>query len=208
VRLASKLVDWDIEIMTHDELNTTIEKAEMQFSALPEAQPDLVDALIEEGFLSYEDIAVLTPAELCEMGGMDEDTAAEMIAFADEEAQEMERAGKFKPRDQVAVPSHAPAPVPRPVVEPATTDPRKKFENLFSNTEPAVPADAQPEATPEESAHQEEQAKQADVAQAEQDAVQAFLQATTTTEVAEKEPVPTREQALPPHQGEPATPEA
>jgi N utilization substance protein A len=133
VRLASKLVDWDIEIMTHDELNTTIEKAEMQFSQLPGVQPELVDVLIEEGFLSYEDVAVLTPAEMCEMGGMDEDTAADMIAFADEEAQEMERSGKGgKGREQVAVPqAQGGAPAGRPAEAPSTG--RQAFENLFAS---------------------------------------------------------------------------
>jgi N utilization substance protein A len=135
VRLASKLVDWDIEIMTHDELNTTIEKAEMQFSQLPGAQPELVDVLIEEGFLSYEDVAVLTPAELCEMGGMDEDNAADMIAFADEEAQVQEREGKpGKSREQMAVPSGG-APSARP--EPPSKG-REAFENLFASA-PRMP---------------------------------------------------------------------
>jgi N utilization substance protein A len=131
VRLASKLVDWDIEIMTHDELNTTIEKAEMQFSQLPGAQPELVDVLIEEGFLSYEDVAVLTPAELCEMGGMDEDTAADMIAFADDEAQEVERVGKpAKTREQMAGAATGGPPPSRPEA-PATG--RQAFENLFAS---------------------------------------------------------------------------
>src|SRR5436305_9637294 len=99
VRLASTLVDWDIEIMTHDELNTAIEKAEDQFSRL-EMSPELVELLIEEGFLSYEDIAVLTPAELMEMGGMEEDVAAEMIAAADDEGTRVDREARLgKPRE-------------------------------------------------------------------------------------------------------------
>jgi N utilization substance protein A len=148
VRLASKLVDWDIEIMTHDELNNTIEKAEMAFSALPEAQPELVDALIEEGFLSYEDIAVLTPAELCEMGGMDEDTAAEMIAFADEEAQEMEEDRKSgKSREQVAIPA-----APAQAAAPPPKTGQEAFNELFKS-----PVGEQPEETVSESPSAEEQ---------------------------------------------------
>src|SRR5205085_7824720 len=120
VRLASKLVDWDIEIMTHDELNTSIEKAESQFSALPEMFPELVEVLIEEGFLSYEDIAVLTPAELMEMGGMDEDTAAEMIAGADEEGTRVDREARLgKPRE-AAQPSAAAPVAPVQPVNPQT----------------------------------------------------------------------------------------
>jgi N utilization substance protein A len=84
VRLASKLVEWDIEIMTHEELNKAIDKAEEQFRQLPGMTDDLINTLIEEGFLSCEDVAVLTPAELFEMGGLDEDTSLELIAIADE----------------------------------------------------------------------------------------------------------------------------
>src|SRR5262245_21546815 len=95
VRLASKLVDWDIEIMTHDELNAAIDKAESQFMSLPGMDDDmtagLAAVLIDQGFLSFEDIAVLTPAELVEMGVPDEDIAAEMVAFADEEASRLEK---------------------------------------------------------------------------------------------------------------------
>ena len=43
---------------------------------LPGITPELVEVLIEGGFLSCEDVAVLTPTELTEMGGLDEDTAA------------------------------------------------------------------------------------------------------------------------------------
>src|SRR6187431_2420581 len=55
VRLASKLVGWDIEIMTHDELADGLDKAERWFSSLPYAseKPEVIGAMIEEGFLSY-----------------------------------------------------------------------------------------------------------------------------------------------------------
>lgn len=111
VRLASKLVEWDIEIMTADELGTAIEKAESQFSELPGVTQELVEVLIEQGFLSFEDIAVLTPQELCDMGGMDEDTAMEMIAYADEAAERGEKEGKTgKTRESGAGSSQATAP--------------------------------------------------------------------------------------------------
>jgi N utilization substance protein A len=130
VRLASKLVDWDIEIMTHDELNTAIEKAESQFSSLPGMTSELVEVLIEEGFLSFEDIAVLTPAEVMEMGGVDEDTAADMIAFADEESERIEKEARFgKPRES-AQPSASVAAPAAPVDE--ASKGRQAFESLFA----------------------------------------------------------------------------
>jgi N utilization substance protein A len=94
VRLASKLVGWDIEIMTHEELNEGIEKAEGWFRQLPAATDELVEAFIEEGFLSYDDLTFLEPAQLAELAGVTEDQAEEMIAFAEEAAERVEEAAK------------------------------------------------------------------------------------------------------------------
>src|SRR5437762_5963810 len=94
VRLASKLVGWDIEIMTHDELNEGIEKAENWFGQLPHMSAELVEAFIEEGFLSYDDLTFLEPAQLAELAGVTEDQAEEMIAFAEESAERVEEETK------------------------------------------------------------------------------------------------------------------
>src|SRR3954452_312986 len=90
VRLASKLVGWDIEIMTHDELNEGIERAEGWFSSIPEVTPEQVEAFIEEGFLSYDDLTFLEPAELAELSGLTEEQAEDVIAFAEEAAVRVE----------------------------------------------------------------------------------------------------------------------
>jgi N utilization substance protein A len=90
VRLASKLVGWDIEIMTHDEYNDGIDRAERWFNALPNIQPEMVEALIVEGFLSYTDLTFLDPAQLGELIGVTEEQADEMIASAEEWAEAAE----------------------------------------------------------------------------------------------------------------------
>jgi N utilization substance protein A len=208
VRLASKLVDWDIEIMTHDELNTTIEKAEMQFSQLPGVQPELVDVLIEEGFLSYEDVAVLTPAELCEMGGMDEETAADMIAFADEEAQEMQSEGKpSKTREQAAGAAGG-APAPR---QEAPVTGRQAFENLFASVPrlpepPAVEVQQPIEAPAEEASAVHYSEPASEVVESGEAAVPDAVLETATATAPTGEPAPAAqeatEQASPPSSGE------
>ncbi|MCA9263809.1 MAG: transcription termination factor NusA, partial [Planctomycetales bacterium] len=53
VRLASKLCGWDIEIMTRDELEEQIERAVTGFSALSGVEPEVAEALVAEGYLSY-----------------------------------------------------------------------------------------------------------------------------------------------------------
>src|SRR3984957_10852352 len=90
VRLASKLVGWDIEIMTHDELSEGIERAEGWFRQIPGVDDPQVEAFIEEGFLSYDDLTFLEPAELAELAGVTEEQAAEMIDFAEEAAETVE----------------------------------------------------------------------------------------------------------------------
>src|ERR1700730_13892952 len=86
VRLASKLVGWDIEIMTHDELNEGIEKAENWFRQVPGATEEMAEALILDGFLSYDDLTFLEPAQLAELAGVTEEQAEVMIAYAQESA--------------------------------------------------------------------------------------------------------------------------
>jgi len=90
VRLASKLVGWDIEIMTHDEYNDGIDRAERWFTALPGVQPEMVETLIVEGFLSYTDLTFLDAAGLGELIGVTEEAADEMIACAEEWAEAAE----------------------------------------------------------------------------------------------------------------------
>jgi N utilization substance protein A len=90
VRLASKLVGWDIEIMTHDEYNDGIDRAEGWFNQLPGVQPEMVETLIVEGFLSYTDLTFLDAAQLGELIGVTEEQADEMIACAEDWAEEAE----------------------------------------------------------------------------------------------------------------------
>ncbi|MBT6721625.1 MAG: transcription termination factor NusA, partial [Planctomycetaceae bacterium] len=68
VRLASKLSGWDIEIMTAGELDTQIDRAVAGYSALDGVDDDLAAALVEQGYLSYDDLSVIEPDALAEMG--------------------------------------------------------------------------------------------------------------------------------------------
>lgn len=91
VRLASKLVGWDIEIMTMDELNEGIARAEGWFSQIPNVTGEMVERFIEEGFLSYDDLTFLEPAELGELVGIGEEEADDIILFAEEAAERVEK---------------------------------------------------------------------------------------------------------------------
>lgn len=100
VRLASKLVGWDIEIMTQDELSESLERAEGWFRMIQEGQPavtdEMVEAFIEEGLLSFDDLAFLEPEELMEITGLDEEKAFDIIEFAEAAAETVEDARRIK----------------------------------------------------------------------------------------------------------------
>lgn len=100
VRLASKLVGWDIEIMTHDELNESIEKAEMWFRVIPHVGDPQVEVFIEEGFMSYDDLSFCDPVELAELGDLTMEQAEEIIDFAEQAAEKLERGEEIEGLEQ------------------------------------------------------------------------------------------------------------
>jgi len=70
VRLASRLCGWDIEIMTQEELEEQIDRAVVGFSSLDGVDEELANRLVGEGFLSYDDLSVIEPDVLMEMGSL------------------------------------------------------------------------------------------------------------------------------------------
>jgi transcription termination/antitermination protein NusA len=100
VRLASKLSGWDIEIMTREELDESIERAVSGFSSLTGVDEGLSEKLVGEGFLSYDDLSIIEPDALMEMGDLTEEQANEIVAQAETKAQEAEQAAAVERRRQ------------------------------------------------------------------------------------------------------------
>jgi N utilization substance protein A len=171
VRLASKLVGWDIEIMTLDELNESIERAENWFTQIPNISAELVEMFITEGFMSYVDITFIEPVDLAELGAIEVEQAEEIIQFAEEAAERLEREPppEEAPEDenagrmlaaQLAAPETGestegmaveqtevttPEEVQEPVPEEAPADTPIIAENPAENPEPsAVPSEEPP----------------------------------------------------------------
>ncbi|MFV2066283.1 MAG: transcription termination factor NusA [Pirellulales bacterium] len=90
VRLASKLSGWDIEIMTQEELAESIDRAVGGFSELEGVDVGLAEKLVEEGFLSYDDLSVIEPDALQEMGGLSEEAVEAIVNQAEGKAEEAE----------------------------------------------------------------------------------------------------------------------
>ena len=100
VRLASKLCGWDIEIMTREELDESIERAVSGFSAIEGVDEGLSEKLVGEGFLSYDDLSIIEPDSLTEMGELTEEMTASIIEQAEAKAQEAEQAAAIERRRQ------------------------------------------------------------------------------------------------------------
>jgi N utilization substance protein A len=137
VRLASKLCGWDIEIMTADELNEQIERAVGGFSSLEGVTEELAQRLVEQGYLSYDDLSVIEPDALMEMGGLTADQVALIVEQADEKALEAEEAAaeerrKIKERqagEHIAEnPAEPPAEAPVAVESASPADPPPEAE--------------------------------------------------------------------------------
>jgi N utilization substance protein A len=100
VRLASKLCVWDIEIMTREELDESIERAVLGYSSLDGVDEGLSEKLVGEGFLSYDDLSIIEPDALMEMGELTEEQASTIVEQAEVKAQEAEAAAALERRRQ------------------------------------------------------------------------------------------------------------
>lgn len=100
VRLGSKLCGWDIEIMTQEELDSQIERAVGGFAALDGVGESLAEKLVGEGFLSYDDLSVIEPDALMEMGGLSAEQVDAIVQVAEVKAEEAEQAAAKERRRQ------------------------------------------------------------------------------------------------------------
>lgn len=147
VRLASKLVGWDIEVMTQEELDEQLSRAVQAFSEVPSCNAELAENLVAQGFLSFDDLSVIEPDQLAEMGGLTEEQCSSIVDFAERESVRLEaeqRQRRATERTQSMVGGGAsrvasPAPVPAAetmveVVEPVAIAPAAVVEDMASGS--------------------------------------------------------------------------
>ena len=145
VRLASKLVGWDIEIMTSEELDELIEKAVAAFTRIDAVDTDLAEKLVEQGILSYDDLSVMEISDLVNtIEGLTEEQAVEIVGraetLAEEQAEEL-------PRRKGQRPAAAPPPEAGgdagavEAGDPRGRDARPTLDDLFGNELPVGDAE-------------------------------------------------------------------
>ncbi len=112
VRLASKLVGWDIHVMTQDRLDEQIDQTIGEFSQAPHVSEELAENLVVQGFFTFDDLSVIEPDQLEEISGLTEEQCAEIVEFADEKALQAEQAEREEyrlKREQAALERLAPS---------------------------------------------------------------------------------------------------
>lgn len=139
VRLASKLCGWDIEIMTRDELGEQIEQAVMGYSSIEGVEPELAEKLVGEGFLSYDDLSVIEPDALMEMGGLTAEQVDKIVAEAEIKAAEAEKAAAEQRRQRREEEASAAAEdAAEPVAEAAAEAPSETEEDTSGDASGAA----------------------------------------------------------------------
>ena len=78
--------------MTREELDEQIERAVGGFSALEGVDENLAEKLVGEGFLSYDDLSVIEPDALMEMGELPLEQVEAIVLQAETKATEAEAA--------------------------------------------------------------------------------------------------------------------
>ena len=117
VRLASKLVGWDIQVLTQERLDEQIDKSLGAFSQIPNITPDLAENLVAQGFFTFDELSVIEPDQLAELGGLTPEQCDEIVAFADEmalKAEEEDRLDRERRRAAADVAAVVAASAPEP----------------------------------------------------------------------------------------------
>ena len=90
VYLATKLVGWDIEILTQEELQNQLDQAVAALCTIPGVTQELAESLTGEGFTTYDDLSIIEPDDLMEMSGLSEEEVNAIIEEAERRADEQE----------------------------------------------------------------------------------------------------------------------
>ena len=122
VRLASKLVGWDINVMTQDLLDQQLDKSIEAFCVIPEVTAELAENLVSQGFFTFDDLSVIEPDQLAEIGGLSDEDCDKIVEYADRESQRLEAEEKIAAelKKQSVAQGDAPKPKAAPPAPEAT----------------------------------------------------------------------------------------
>jgi N utilization substance protein A len=120
--------------MTNDELEQQIERAVAGFMQIEGMTEELAQRLVEQGYLSYDDLSVIEPDDLAEMGGITEEQVNAIVEQAEALAEQAEKAADDEKRRKKAEDAAAASAGPTPAAA--------------TSTAPETAASAEPAAAP------------------------------------------------------------
>jgi N utilization substance protein A len=82
--------------MTNEELERQIDRAVAGFSRIDGMTEELAQRLVEQGYLSYDDLSVIEPDALQEMGGLSAEQVEHIVQQAEALAAEAERLAEIE----------------------------------------------------------------------------------------------------------------
>jgi N utilization substance protein A len=123
VRLASKLVGWDIHVMNQEKLDEQLGNSVEAFSRVPEMNDDLAENLVSQGFFTFDDLSVIEPDQLAELGGLTTEQCDTIVAYADVESLKQEEEEKLA-REQSRLRVAAGLPREGSEAKPASSEPK------------------------------------------------------------------------------------
>ena len=107
VRLASKLVGWDINVMTQALLDQQLDKSIEAFCVVPGVTPELAENLVSQGFFTFDDLSVIEPDQLVEMSGLTAEDCDRIVEYADVESARLEIEERNAAEQRKLTASHA-----------------------------------------------------------------------------------------------------
>lgn len=127
VRLASKLVGWDIQVLTQERLDEQIDRSLGSFARIEGITPELAEGLVAQGFFTFDELSVIEPDQLAELGDLTPEQCDAIISQADDlalEAEQLDRLERERRRAaaEAGVPAAAAAPTASSDGEAASDD--------------------------------------------------------------------------------------
>ena len=76
--------------MTQDLLDQQLDKSIEAFCVIPEVTAELAENLVSQGFFTFDDLSVIEPDQLAEIGSLSEEDCDKIVDYADRESQRLE----------------------------------------------------------------------------------------------------------------------
>jgi N utilization substance protein A len=90
-RSASRESGWDVDVMSQEEFEHRTTWFRLAVANLSGVDERLADRLVSEGFLSFADLSIIDPKDLCDYGHLSDDVVEQIIRQAETKAVEMYR---------------------------------------------------------------------------------------------------------------------